>query len=38
MTEEGLARFKQEMPRLLADQRRTGRPDVAKTIARLQEV
>ena len=37
-TDEGLAVFKQEMARLLADQRRTRRPDVAKATARLQAV
>ena len=37
-TEEGLAVFKQEVARLLAEQRRTRRPELAQATARLQEV
>ena len=37
-TDEGLAVFRQEIARLLADQRRTRRPDVEKATARLQVV
>ena len=37
-TQEGLAVFKQEVARLLAEQRRTQTPDLAKAKARLQVV
>ena len=37
-TEEGLAVFKQEVARLLADHRRTRKPDLAQATARLQVV
>jgi site-specific DNA recombinase len=37
-TPDGLEVFKDEMARLLAEQRRTRRPDVAKATARLQAV